>query len=190
MSKFTTPIELLEQPTPSDPAAGSGFIYPKSDKRWYTKDSDGVERQVGEGPVRARKSSNQSITGAAGDVTDMGLALEADATYVIQYFIPIGTSTGTGPTLAFSFTGPASPTLVSLRRVQFTTATVLAASVITSFTAFAAGASIANVIHDLSGIVVTSAGNAGTLQLRAAAAGTSPAIQILAGASAYALRIA
>lgn len=48
MSKFTTPIELLEQPTPSDPAAGSGFIYPKSDKRWYTKDSDGVEREIAE----------------------------------------------------------------------------------------------------------------------------------------------
>lgn len=31
---------------PGTPAAGFGLIYPKTDKLWYTKDSDGVERLV------------------------------------------------------------------------------------------------------------------------------------------------
>lgn len=70
------------------------------------------------------------------------------------------------------------------------TAPAVAFSVITSFTAFAAGASVANTYHTIEGIVVTSVGNGGTLQLRAAAAGTTPSITIPAGASAYAIKTA
>lgn len=40
----------------------------------------------------------------------------------------------------------------------------------------------------IEGIVVTSAGNGGSLQLRAAAAGTTPSITIPAGASMYAIK--
>lgn len=188
MPVFRSPITIAEHATPPTPASGLGVIYPKSDGNWYTQNDAGKEAQIG--PVSVTKTADQSITGAAGDVTDMGLSLAADSTYLVRFFVPIGTSTGISPTLTFSFTGPASPTMVSLRRSQFTGPTALAVSVITSFTAFASGGSVPNVLHEISGIVVTSSGNSGTMQLRAAAGGTNPAIQILAGSSAYALKVA
>jgi hypothetical protein len=135
------------------------------------------------------KSSPQAITGAVGDVTGMSASLAANSTYTVNIYIPIGAVTGTSPTLALSLTGPASPTIVSLRRKQMTSASAVAFSVITSFTAFAAGAAVANTHHTIEGVIVTGA-NSGTLQLRAAAAGTTPSITITQGASLVLNKIA
>lgn len=136
----------------------------------------------------ARKTSDQAITGAIGDVTDMVIALKASTTYKVYINIPISTSTGTSPTLQLGFTGPASPTYVNLRRIQMTSATAVANAVITSFTTFAAAASVANTHHIIEGIIVNGT-NAGNLQLRAAAAGTTPSITIAAGAAIIAYEI-
>lgn len=138
--------------------------------------------------VNAKQTTDQNIISTtAADVTGLSLALAANSTYYVYLAIPIGTVTGTSPTLTLSFTGPATPTLVSLRRRQMTTATAEALSVITSFAAFAAGAAVSNTFHIIEGIIVTGV-NAGTLQLRAAAGGTVPSVPIKAGASIYAIK--
>lgn len=154
-------------------------------KEWM----DQQERVAGSSPITARKTSGQAITGAISNVTDMALTLEANTSYYVYIVVPVTTVSGTSPTLQFGFTGPATPTLVSLRRKQMTSASAMAFSVITSFTTFAAGASVANTMHVIEGIVVTSVGNSGVLQLRAAAAGTTPSITIPAGASMYAIKM-
>jgi hypothetical protein len=130
----------------------------------------------------AKKTQAQAITGAIGDVTDMVVALKANTNYKVYVNIAISTSTGTSPTLQLGFTGPATPTYVSLRRSQMTSTTAVANQVITSFTTFTAGASVANTHHLIDGIIINGA-NAGNLQLRAAGAGTTPSITIAAGAS-------
>lgn len=135
-----------------------------------------------------KKTQAQAITGAIGDVTDMAIALKANATYKIYVNIPISTSTGTSPTLQLGFSGPASPTYVNLRRIQMTSATAVANAVITSFTTFAAAASVANTHHTIEGIIINGS-NAGNLQLRAAGAGTTPSITIAAGASIIAYEL-
>lgn len=40
------PLLLAEQATPSNPASGTGLIYPKSDGFWYVKDDGGAERRI------------------------------------------------------------------------------------------------------------------------------------------------
>lgn len=163
------------------PGGGTTFL---RDDGTFTAPPGGNDPRI----LTVRKTANQAITGAIGNVTDMALSLAADTTYYVYVTIPVTTSTGTSPTLQLGFTGPASPTLVHLRRIQMTSATATAFAVITSFTTFAAGASVANTMHTIEGIVRTSVGNAGTLQLRAAAAGTTPSITIPAGASMYAIK--
>lgn len=41
-----TPVQVFEQTAPGTPPAGRGWIYEKSDKRLYFKDSAGVEREL------------------------------------------------------------------------------------------------------------------------------------------------
>lgn len=130
----------------------------------------------------AVKTQAQAITGSIGNVTDMVVPLAANTTYKIYINVAISTSTGTSPTLQLGFTGPASPTYVNLRRIQMTSASAVANSVITSFTTFAAGASVANTHHTIEGIIINGV-NAGNLQLQAAAAGTTPSITIAAGST-------
>lgn len=138
--------------------------------------------------VTARKTANQAMTAtAATAITDMSVALDANASYAIELCINVGAVTGTTPTIAFSLTGPASPTVVSLKRVQMITATTEAVSAVTSFAAFAAGAIVANTVHYIRGTVVNGP-NAGTLQLLAAMAGTTPNATILQGSNIVATR--
>lgn len=131
--------------------------------------------------IIARKTANQNmtLTGATA-ITDMDIQLEANAAYDVKIVINIGTQTGTSPTANYSLTGPASPTVVSLKRTQMSTATAQTTSVITSFTAFGALAQVANTVHVIEGTIVNGA-NAGTLQLLVAMAGTTPNGQILQG---------
>jgi len=136
----------------------------------------------------ANKTSAQAITGAAGNVTDLAVSLAASTTYRIELNIPISAVSGTSPTLNLGFTGPASPTLVSLRRTQMTSASAITTSVITSFTTMGASTAVANTHHTIEGTIVNGA-NAGTLQLQATAAGTTPSITIAAGASIIATKI-
>lgn len=41
-----TPLQVFEQAAPSTPPSGRGYVYEKSDKRLYFKDSAGVEREL------------------------------------------------------------------------------------------------------------------------------------------------
>lgn len=137
-----------------------------------------------------RKTANQAFTGAAANVTDMAVALEANSTYKIDVLINVGAVTGTGPTMNLGFTGPASPTSVMMKRRQMTS-TVLegAVGVVTSFTTFGALAQVANTMHEITGTVSNGA-TAGTLQLQITMAGTTPNATVLAGSSITATRIA
>lgn len=153
--------------TPLSYAAGAevGTVYPESTL------------------VTARKTANQAMTAtAATAVTDMNVTLDANASYAIEICVNVGAVTGTAPTMAFSLTGPASPTVVSLKRVQMITATTEALSVATGFAAFAAGAVVANTVHYIRGTIVNGP-NAGTLQLLVAMAGTTPNATILQGSN-------
>ncbi len=135
--------------------------------------------------VVARKTANQAIPATATNINDLAWALEANSTYLVHIVLVQSAVTGSSPTLTLSFTGPGSPTLVSLRRYQMTSATAVATTVITSFTAFANGAAVANTLHTIEGVIVTGA-NAGTLQLRGQAGGTgSPTVTIAAGSGGH-----
>lgn len=137
----------------------------------------------------ASKTGSQAITsGSQTDVTDMGLTLDAATAYMILITIPCTAASGVSPGLQLGFSGPASPTLVSLRRTFMTGATTEVASVITSFTTYTSGTAVANTLHTIEGIVKTSAGNGGVLQLRANVTGTTPSVTIGDGATMYALK--
>lgn len=138
----------------------------------------------------ARKTSDQAFTGAATNVTDMALTLAESSTYYVYITIPVTTVSGTSPTLTIRFTGPASTNLVSLRRTQMTSVNATATSVITAFPGnFASGAAVANTHHTVEGMISTSAGNGGTLQLQITAGGVTPSITVPAGASMYAIKV-
>lgn len=44
--RHLTPLAVKQASAPSSPASGDNLIYPKSDGRWYEKDSAGVERAI------------------------------------------------------------------------------------------------------------------------------------------------
>lgn len=138
-------------------------------------------------PTVASKTASQAMTlTAATNVTDMALYLEALSAYYVCFAIPITTVSGTAPTIAFSFTGPAGS--VMLTRRQMTSATAMAFSAIAAFaTSFAAGAIVLNTLHIIEGIIVPTAD--GVVQLRAAMGGTLPSATIAVGASAYAIKV-
>lgn len=141
--------------------------------------------------IVARKSASQAFTGAATNVTDMAVTLAEDSTYFVYVTIPVTTVSGTSPTMTIRFTGPASTNLVSLRRTQMTSVNAVVHSVITTFPAnFAAGNVVASTHHTVEGMIVTSAGNGGTLQLQITAGGVTPSITVPAGASITAIKTA
>lgn len=134
-------------------------------------------------PTIARKTAAQALTATtATAITDLAVPLEANASYTLEIVVNIGAATGTTPTMAFSFTGPASPTIVSIRKDQMTTATAAAPAVVTAFAAYPALAVVANTVTTFKGTIVNGA-TAGTLQLLAAMAGTTPNVTVLQGSS-------
>ncbi len=139
-------------------------------------------------PIVARKTANQAmtLTGQTA-VTDLAVNLEANATYNVEISIAVGAVTGTTPTMAIGLTGPASPTTVLLKRDQMNTATSALTAMYTAFAASAAVAQVANTVHLIKGLIVTTA--AGTLQVTVAMAGTTPNATIVAGSSITANKI-
>jgi hypothetical protein len=140
------------------------------------------------GPIR--KTANQTLTlVAATAIADMAFPVEALSTYYFHMVVQITTSTGTAPTTAYSFTGPASPTAVAITREQDTSTSVEAKSAITAFGAFPAGAQVASTGVTFSGVVVTGAA-AGTVALLAARAGTTPSMVVAAGSHGFWIKLA
>lgn len=136
-----------------------------------------------------RKTANQTMTLTAQTaVTDMAFAVAANATYYFQMELVITTSTGTAPTTAWGFTGPASPVAVGIAGTIDTSTSIQVDAVITSLTAFAAGAQVANTGAKFAGVVQTNA--AGTVALTVARAGTTPSMVIAAGSNGFWLRVA
>jgi hypothetical protein len=137
-----------------------------------------------------RKTGNQTMTLTSQvAITDMAFAVDANSTYYFRMDLVITTSSGTSPTTAWGFTGPTSPTAVSIVIEQDTSTSVEASAVITSFTNFAAGAQVANTGVKFQGTVQTGA-NAGTVQLTCARAGTTPSMVVAAGSNGLFLKVA
>lgn len=141
------------------------------------------------GVMRVAAPQTMTLT-AQTAVTGMSFAVAANATYYFEMTIVISTSTGTAPTTAWGFTGPASPTAVGIAMAQDTSTSVQVDATITSFTTFAAGAQVASTGVKFTGVVQTSAGNAGTVALTAARAGTTPSMVVAAGSNGFFLRVA
>jgi len=138
----------------------------------------------------ARKTANQAMTVAAATaITDLAIPIDAGATYNFEAIINIGTVTGTSPTVIWGVTGPASPTVVSLRRDHMTTAVLSVPAVGVAFGNFgAAAATVANTVTIMKGTIVNGA-NAGTLQITAQMAGTTPNMQVLQGSNIVLTRV-
>lgn len=137
-----------------------------------------------------RKTGPQTMTATAQTaVTDMAFAVAANSTYYFEMEVVVTTSTGTAPTTAWGFTGPASPTAVGITMTQDTSTSVQVDAVITAFGNFAAGAQVANTGATFRGVVQTGAA-AGTVQLTCARAGTTPSMVIPAGCVGYWLKTA
>lgn len=137
-----------------------------------------------------RVASPQTMTATAQTaVTGMSFSVAANATYYFVMSIRITTSSGTVPTTAWGFTGPASPTVVAITIEQDTSTSVEQKALLTAFGAAAAGAQVANTGAEMRGIVQT-AGTAGTVQLTAARAGTTPSMVVAAGSNGFWLRVA
>lgn len=137
-----------------------------------------------------RKTGAQTMTATAQTaVTDMSFAAAANATYYFEMDIVIPTSSGTAPTSAWGFTGPASPTAVALTMTQDTSTSVQVDAALTAFGNFAAGAQVAATGAHFTGVIQTAAG-AGTVQLTCARAGTTPSMVVAAGCTGMWIRVA
>lgn len=122
-------------------------------------------------------------------VTGMSFAIAANATVWFRMRVMITTSTGTSPTTAYGFTGPASPTAVAITMKQDTSTSIEIAQVLTAFGNGTAQAQVANTQAEFEGVVVNGA-NAGTVALTTARAGTTPSMVVAAGSSGFWLRVA
>jgi hypothetical protein len=151
----------------------------------------GIQGVPGIAPGGAiRKTAPQTMTlTAATAIADMAFPVAALSTYYFHMVVRITTSTGTAPTTAYSFTGPASPTAVAITHEQDTSTSIEAKSAITAFGAFSAGAQVANTGVMFSGVVVTGSA-AGTVALLAARAGTTPSMVVAAGSHGFWIKLA
>lgn len=136
-----------------------------------------------------RKASNQTLTATSQTaVTDMSFAVAANSTYFFMMLVAVTTSTGTSPTTAWGFTGPAGSTVGIIGEID-TSTSVETSAVLTSFTNFASGAQVANSGARFSGVVQTG-GTAGTVQLTCARGGTNPSMIVPAGAHGMWIKVA
>lgn len=127
-----------------------------------------------------RKTGAQTMTLTAQTaITDASFAVEASSKYYFIMYIAVTTSSGTAPTTAYGLTGPAGAT-VAITLEQDTSTSVEQSGVLTAFGNFAAGAQVANTGAEVRGVVETGA-TAGTVQLTAARAGTTPSMVIPVG---------
>jgi len=119
----------------------------------------------------------------------MAFAVAANSTYYFEMMVVITTSSGTAPTTAWGFTGPASPTAVSIGMVQDTSSSVEAVAALTAFGNFTAGAQVANSAAVFRGVIQTAA-TAGTVALTCARAGTTQSMVVAVGSVGYWLKTA
>jgi hypothetical protein len=137
-----------------------------------------------------RKTANQTMTLTAQTaVTDMSFAVAANATYYFVMTVNITTSSGTAPTTAWGFTGPAGVTAVGITSEQDVSTTQETKASLTAFGNLAAGAQVANTGAAFRG-VIQNGGTAGTVQLTVARGGTTPSMVIVAGSNGYWIRVA
>lgn len=136
-----------------------------------------------------RKAANQTLTATSQTaVTDMSFAAAANSTYFFMMLVAVTTSSGTAPTTAWGFTGPAGATLGIIGEID-TSTSVETTAVLTAFGNFASGAQVANSGARFSGVVQTAA-TAGTVQLTAARGGTNPSMVVPAGCHAMWIKTA
>lgn len=150
----------------------------------------GIQGPAGVAPGGViRKTANQTMTLTAQTaVADMSFAAAANSTYYFAMTIRVTTSTGTAPTTAWGFTGPASAT-VAIAGEQDTSTSVEAKGVLTAFGSLAAGAQVASTGAEFRGTVQTGA-TAGTVQLTAARGGTTPSMVVAAGSNGFWVKLA
>lgn len=148
----------------------------------YALDADLVRGAI-------RKTANQTLTATAQTaVTDMAFPVVATATYYFAMTVRVTTSTGTSPTSAWGFTGPAGAT-VGIAGEQDISTSVETKGLLTAFGNLPAGAQIANTGAEFRGVVQTG-GTAGTVQLTVARGGTTPSMVVAAGSNGFWLRLA
>lgn len=136
-----------------------------------------------------RKTAPQTMTATAQTaVADMAFAVAANSTYYFDMTVLVSTSTGTAPTTAWGFTGPAGAT-VAITGQQDSSSSVEAKAALTAFGAFAAAAQAANEGAAFQGVIVTGA-TPGTVQLTCARAGTAPSMVIPLGSNGFWLKTA
>jgi hypothetical protein len=136
-----------------------------------------------------RKTANQTMTATSQTaVADMSFDVAANSTYVFQMHLAVTTSTGTSPTTAWGFTGPAGATVAIVGEIDTSTSAEVSA-VLTAFGNTAAGAQVANTGAKFHGVIVTGA-TAGTVQLTAARGGTTPSMVVPAGCNGFWLKLA
>lgn len=137
-----------------------------------------------------RKTAPQTLTSTSQTaVTDMSFAVDANSTYHFQMHLSVTTSTGTSPTTAWGFTGPAGVTAVAVVAEVDTSTSVETNAVLTAFGNLAAGAQVANTGAKFHGVVQTG-GTAGTVQLTAARGGTTPSMVVPAGCNGMWVKVA
>jgi hypothetical protein len=138
-----------------------------------------------------RKTAPQTLTLAADTpVTDMAFAVAANATYYFQMDLVVTTSTGTSPTTAWGFTGPASPTAVSVvAEIDTSTSVEVSPPPLVAFGNFPASAQVAATGAKFRGTVQTG-GTAGTVALTCRRAGTAATMVIPAGCNGFFMRVA
>lgn len=122
-------------------------------------------------------------------ITDMSFAVAASSTYYFAMTCRITTSTGTSPTTAWGFTGPAGVSAVAITAEQDISTSVETKGLLAAFGNLAAGAQVANTGAEFRGVVVTG-GTAGTVQLTCARAGTTPSMVVAAGSGGFWLKVA
>ncbi len=136
-----------------------------------------------------RKTANQVMTlTAATDVNDMAFTAAPNSSYFFMMNIQVTTSTGTSPTTAWSFTGPSGATVAIVGEID-TSTSVEASQALVAWTAFTAGAQVANTGARFVGIVQTGA-TGGVVQLKAARGGTSPSMNVAAGSNGFFMKVA
>ena len=134
-----------------------------------------------------RKTANQTMTATAQTaVTDMSFPVVSGGKYYFVMSVRVTTSTGTAPTTAWGFTGPAGT--VAINAEQDTSTSVEQKGLLTAFGALAAGAQVANTGAGFRGVVEPTA--SGTVQLTVARGGTTPSMVIPAGCTGFWVRLA
>jgi hypothetical protein len=142
--------------------------------------TQGVPGITQAGAIRKTGPQTMTLTSQVA-IADMGFPVAANSTYWFRMRVMVTTSSGTSPTTAYGFTGPAGAT-VAVTAKQSTTTSIEIAQLLAAFGNLTAQAQVANTQADFEGVVVTGA-TPGTVQLTAARGGTVPSMVIAAASN-------